>query len=247
MCTLHGGAHVGRAFGDFDAGCFQGCKLLGRSAFAAANNGASVAHAFARRCGAAGDKRRDRLGNVLLYVGGGFFFGGTADSPIIKMASVPGSAWNIANRSTNKVPTMRSPPADASRLAKAKIRKLPNRFVSKRAAAAHDADFAGLVNVPWHDADFALAGRDDTGAVWADEDRLAATHNWIPRAMSSTGTPSVMAMTVLMPASTSFQNGVGSKTGRYENNGGVGTGFFDGSIAVSIRAGLPPFRRLCRA
>ena len=52
--------------------------------------------------------------------------------------------------------------------------ELTDRLVGERARAGDDADVAGLVDVPGHDADLALAGGDDAGAVGADEACLAA-------------------------------------------------------------------------
>ena len=50
--------------------------------------------------------------------------------------------------------------------------QLADGFVGQGAGARDDADGAGLVNVARHDADLALAGRDDAGAVGADEARV---------------------------------------------------------------------------
>ncbi len=61
--------------------------------------------------------------------------------------------------------------ADAGGLAEAEVRELPDGFVGERAAAAHDADGTLLMDVAGHDADFAFFGRDDAGAVGADEAR----------------------------------------------------------------------------
>ena len=70
----------------------------------------------------------------------------------------------------NDVPTIGSPPRPTQvRLAEAEVRELPDGFVGERAAAAHDADGALLVDVAGHDADLAFLGRDDAGAVRADE------------------------------------------------------------------------------
>ena len=70
--------------------------------------------------------------------------------------------------------------ADAGGLADAAAGELPDRLVGERAAARDDADVALLVNVAGRDADAAaaggilpVAGRDDAGAVGADEARLA--------------------------------------------------------------------------
>ena len=63
---LHGRAHVGGAFGDDDAGGFQGGDLFGGRALAAGDDRAGVAHALAGRGRAAGDEGGHRLGHVLL-------------------------------------------------------------------------------------------------------------------------------------------------------------------------------------
>src|SRR5881392_1090293 len=65
-----------------------------------------------------------------------------------------------------------APDADAGGLADAELRQLMDGFVGERATAADDADVALLVDAPGHDADFAFAGRDDAGAVWANEARF---------------------------------------------------------------------------
>ena len=50
---------------------------------------------------------------------------------------------------------------------------LPDGLVGQRAAReTTDADAAGRVDVAGHDADLALAGRDDAGAVGADQDAI---------------------------------------------------------------------------
>ena len=59
--------------------------------------------------------------------------------------------------------------ADAGALADPQVRELPDALVGQRARAADDADAARLVDVARHDADLALAGRDDAGAVGADQ------------------------------------------------------------------------------
>ena len=68
-------------------------------------------------------------------------------------------------------------------LAEAAAGELPDGLVGERAGAGDDADVALLVNVAGRDADAAAAvrilagaGRDDAGAVGADEARLAAVH-----------------------------------------------------------------------
>ena len=79
-------------------------------------------------------------------------------SPIIRIASVCGSAWNSFKQVDERRADDRvAAEADARRLAEAEVRELPDGFVGERAAAAHDADRALLVDVAGHDADLALA------------------------------------------------------------------------------------------
>ena len=52
--------------------------------------------------------------------------------------------------------------------------QLPDGLVGQGAGAADHADAAGLVDVAGHDADLALVGRDDAGAVGTDQARLRA-------------------------------------------------------------------------
>src|SRR5262245_23420787 len=61
-----------------DAGRLQGGDLVLRGPLAARDDGASVAHAFAGRCGLAGDEARHRLLHVRLGEGGRFLLGGAA-------------------------------------------------------------------------------------------------------------------------------------------------------------------------
>src|SRR5207247_11475520 len=67
--------------------------------------------------------------------------------------------------------------ADAGGLADAEACQLVDGFVSERAAAADHANVSLLVNAAGHDADFALARRNDAGAVRADEACFIEVHN----------------------------------------------------------------------
>ncbi len=83
--------------------------------------------------------------------------------------------------------------ADAGALAEARGRGLRNRLIGQRAGAADDADLAAAMDMARHDADLAGIGRDDAGAVGADENRLRVDQRAGARfTMSSTGMPSVM-------------------------------------------------------
>jgi hypothetical protein len=87
-------------------------------------------------------------------------------SPIIMIARVAASSLNRRSTSTNEVPlTGIAADAHAGRLADVRARELAHDLVGQRAAARDDADVAGLVDVPGHDADLGLARRDDPGQL----------------------------------------------------------------------------------
>ena len=83
-------------------------------ALAARDDRAGMAHAAARRRGAAGDEADDRLlAPALRLVGeelGGFFLGEPPISPIMMIDLVSSSARNISSTSMNSVPLTGSPP-----------------------------------------------------------------------------------------------------------------------------------------
>jgi len=62
--------------------------------------------------------------------------------------------------------------ADAKGLAKAGRGRLGDGLIGEGAGAGDDSNLAGLVDVAGHDANLALAGADDTGAVGADQSGL---------------------------------------------------------------------------
>ncbi len=108
------------------------------------------------------------------------------------------------------------------------IARLPNRFVSQRAAAAHHADLAGVVNVAGHDADLAFAGRDHAGAIRTDQDGIAgfnffvdANHVEDRHAFGDRGDD-------LDAGVDRFQNRVGGERRRNEDHRRVGAGLLDG-------------------
>src|SRR3546814_20859613 len=63
--------------------------------------------------------------------------------------------------------------ADGRGLAQARIAGLEHRLIGQRAGARDDADAALGEDVARHDADLAFAGRQQAGAVGADQARLA--------------------------------------------------------------------------
>ena len=118
-----------------------------------------------------------------------------------------------SSRSMNDVPTIGSPPRPTHvDWPSPRLRQLPDGLVGQRAAAAHHADRAFLVNVAGHDADLALLGRDHAGAVRADEPRLCCGARLRRRGpCRAPGTPSVMATTRLDAGVDRFQDGVGGE------------------------------------
>ncbi len=132
-----------------------------------------MAHAPAGRRGLAGDERRHRLGHVR--------FDELRGRLLRRAANFANQQHRLGLRVGFEKPqqidligTDDRVAADAhgGGLAQAEARKLPDGFVGQGAAARDQANRAGLVNVTRHDADLALARRDDAGAVRPDQARL---------------------------------------------------------------------------
>ena len=70
---------ISMGLGDADACMTKGFLLGFGRTFPAADDGAGMAHAAARRSGGAGDEAGDGLGAVVLSPSGGFFLGRAAD------------------------------------------------------------------------------------------------------------------------------------------------------------------------
>ena len=152
-------------------------ELLLRRALAAGDDRAGVAHALAGRRGDAGDEADDRLLMLSFAHSAAVSSSVPPISPIITTASVSGSSLNSFRMSMCLRPLTGSPPMPtARRLAEAELGQLPDRFVGERARARHDADAALAMDVPRHDADLDLVGRDDAGAVRPEQQRLPALH-----------------------------------------------------------------------
>ena len=112
--------------------------------------------------------------------------------------------------------------------------ELPHGFVGERAGAGDDADLAGVVDVAGHDADFALAGGDDAGAVRADEARGAFLERGLDLHHVEDGDAFGDADDEFDPGVHGFEDGIGGAGGRDENHGGVatcvGAGFANGVV-----------------
>ncbi|KAF1856457.1 hypothetical protein Lal_00048580, partial [Lupinus albus] len=163
-------ADVGQGTHGLHTGVLQGGELLVRSALAAGDDGAGVAHALAGRCGDTRDVGHHRLGHVGLDEGSGFFFSGTADLTdhddrfglrvfLEQLQDVDevGARDRVATD------------AHAGGLAEAGVGGLLHGFIGQGAGTRHDAYLARQVDVTRHDADLALAGSDHARAVRADQ------------------------------------------------------------------------------
>ena len=170
-----------------------------------------------------------------------FFLGGAADlADHQDRLPSAGSPWNSRSSVDERGADDRvAAQPDAGRLAQAQVGQLPDGLVGQRAAAADDADGPGLVDVAGHDADLALAGRDDAGAVRPDQPgRRAARPTSMTRTMSSTGMPSVMATISADAGVGRFHDRVGGEGRRHEDHRGVGPGLATASATVS-KSGKP--------
>ena len=124
--------------------------------------------------GLAGDESDDRLFHVLLYKLGGGFFGVAADFADHDDGFGFGIAVEQVERIDERCADDRiSADADGGRLSDAALRELVDRFVGQRARARDDSDRSFFVDRCGHDADLAFAGRNDAGAIRADQARAA--------------------------------------------------------------------------
>ena len=138
-----------------------------------------MAHAAARRGGAAGNEADDRLAAALLrFVGKelrGFFLRAAAD-----LADHHDGLGLVIREEhvehVDEVGAVHRIAADADRrgLPEADLRGLVHRFVSQRAGARDDADAALGEDGARHDADLAFAGGENAGAVRPDQARPGA-------------------------------------------------------------------------
>jgi hypothetical protein len=150
-------------------------------------------------------------------------------SPIMMMASVSGSSLKQAQRvDVRGADDGIAANADRGRLADAALRQLVHGLISQRAGAGDDADRTFFVNAAGHDADLGLAGRDDAGAVGADEPRLRVLElgpdlDHVERGNALGDADDERNARVL-----GLENGVGGKRRRNEDHGRVGAGLGHG-------------------
>src|SRR6266851_2723940 len=138
----HGGAERGGGLGDDHPGAAQCFHLVGRTAFAAGDDRAGMAHAPARRRGAAGDKADDRfLRAGRLQKPGAIFFCGAADfaDHDDRLGLVVGEKHfeDLDEiRSVDRIPA----DADAARLPETYRRRLGDGLIGQGAGTRDDAD-----------------------------------------------------------------------------------------------------------
>src|SRR5712664_116282 len=223
------GAEVRGRLDGADAGGGHGGVLVLRGALAAADDGAGVAHAASRRSGLAGDEADDGLLHVGLDPFRGALFGVAADfanqDDGVRVRIVVEKLDGVEERRTDDGIAA---DANAGGLADAELRQLMNGFVGQRAAAADDADVSLLVNAAGHDADFALAGRNDARAVRADQPRFLEVHDGGDAHHFERGKAFGDADNERELGVGGFQNGVGGVRRGNENHRGVCAGGFRG-------------------
>ena len=195
---------------------------------AARDDRAGVAHPLARRGGLTGDERGQRLGELARRLErGGLLLGVAADLAHHQHAVGLGVGLEERERVDEARAVDRvAADADAGALADAQVRELPDALVSERSRPADDADAARLVDIARHDADLARPGRDDPGAVGADQPGRR-----VMRLQVSDGADHVEHGDALgdrddhLDAGVGrFHDRVGRERGRHEDHGGVGAG-----------------------
>ena len=136
-----------------------------------------VAHPLARGRRDAGDEPHHRLLHVLLDPSRRGLLVGAADladhDHRLGLRIVVEQLQNVdVLQSVDRI----AADADAGGLPEAELGELPDRLVGERARARHHPDRASSVDVPRHDADLDLVGRDHARAVRADQQRALALH-----------------------------------------------------------------------
>src|SRR6266702_408595 len=166
------GAEVRGSFDGTDAGGGHRSVLVPGGALAAADNRASMAHAASRRRSLPGNEADNRLLHIGFNPFRRAFFGVAADFT----DQDDGLRAGIIVEKLDGIEEGRADDGIAAD-ANAEARQLVDGFVSERAAAADHANVSLLVNAAGHDADFALARRNDAGAVRANEACFIEVHN----------------------------------------------------------------------
>jgi hypothetical protein len=158
----------------------------------------------------------------------GFFIFVLTNSAAVSSASPPISPIMTIEEvgSDNRIAAY----ADGGGLSDAALRELMNGFVSECAGARDDADRTFFVNRSRHNSDFAFAGRNDAGAIWADQPRAAILQKLPGFDHVERGNAFGDADDEIELGVCGFHDGVGGERRRDEDHGGVGAGFFHGFL-----------------
>src|SRR5262245_15436911 len=219
---LHQRGDLGRVRPDPDAAGLERLLLgLGRPA-GAGDDGAGVAHVLARRRLEAGDvgddrrrhARRDVVGGLLLLAAADL-----ADHDHEVGVRVGLEARQDVDEATSHHRVAADP--DDSALPDPEQPELLGDLVRQRAAAADDADPAGLEDLGGHDAHGRAAGADDPGAVGADQGLVAALELGVDAehvvGRDALGDADDQVDAAVEP----LQDRVGREARRHEDHGGV--------------------------
>ncbi len=106
--------------------------------------------------------------------------------------------------------------------------QLADRFVRQRAAAAYDADMARLMNLAGHNAHLALARRNDTRAIGANQARAASAQHGRDANHVDGGNALGDAHGQWQTRIDGFENRIGRVRRRNENKRRVSAGFAHG-------------------
>jgi hypothetical protein len=167
--------HLRRVARDLEAALLHDRQLGIGGVGAAGDQRAGMAHALAGGAVTPAMKPDDRLLHVVLAPARGFGLVGAADLA----DHDDGVGFRIVVEGLHHVDVLQAvdrvaADADRAGLAQADLGELRHGFIGERAGARDDADAALAVDVAGHDADLDLVGRDQAGAVGAQQQRLLA-------------------------------------------------------------------------
>src|SRR6185312_2189920 len=179
----HRAAERRRRIGDRDAGPLHRLYLVAGRAAAAGYNRAGMAHASARRRGGPGDEAHHRLLDLAAFDELRRLLLGRAADLADHDDRLGLVVLEEELEAIDEIGAVDGVAADphAARLTEAGSGGLRHRLIGQGARARHDADIALGMDVPGHDADLALLGRDDAGTVGADQPALRAAERALHR------------------------------------------------------------------
>src|SRR5690554_2003224 len=232
---LHAVAHFCGGLTDGDASRGERSVLLSSRAFPTGDDGAGVAHALPWRCGCTCDEANNGLGEVAFGADRlcGLDFEVATDFADEDHAIGVGVGFeHLEDFNEARAVDRVAADADTGRLANAECGELTDGFVGERTGLGDDTDAAFQVDVAGHDADLACAGRDDAGAVRANEAAVGAFEVFLDLDHVEDGNAFGDADDQFDASFGRFHDGVGSERRRNEDHGcvcaGCGARFRDG-------------------